>query len=671
MVDVRRPELRQSDAIAGLRETLADHEPISARFSRRARRRRQRRGTVGLKLGLRPAFARVPSWLWSPILLVGLMSSGGMGMLALQWLLQPPPLPNCRALSPLAAPAKRMHCAQQLASSGHSDHLAASIMALQNWEAGHPLHQEAQSLLQDWSTALLAEAETLLHSAGLGPAVALASVIPTSSPSYEEAQTAIDSWRQQWQDGEALYQAALVALGEEDWKQVSQQIGQLGQLASPYWHQKRADALSHRLADEQQGRKILAEADTKAASGSASSLAKALTHLETIPPQTVAQQAAAVRQETWSAAVVEAALKALDAGQRQQAVTLAQALPLAQLAALTAADTDSTSPAAIDLIRYSQAQRLATQAQASEQWWLLGEAIAAADRITTEPFAQDIQPQLQAWQTQRDATAQLRVAQAFAGTGQRWFLELSLAQAEAVTPSSPQRSRAESLTQSWQQALAQIAGRPRLMLAQRTAEPGTTEALRAAIDIAQPLVSEGRDWPLVQQALADWRSQLQALEDRPILVKAQEYAATGRFWKAISEAEAIAAGRSLHPQAQDLIAEWQGSLRAAEDRQRLVDAKALAADLRLSRAIDTAGAIAAGSEVYGEAQRAIAQWQQERAAWAARREAEARERAAQAARAPVAAPPPPPVAESNSPPTASSNDPEDRSPYYGYYGTSD
>ncbi|MEO0407424.1 MAG: hypothetical protein AAF289_08755, partial [Cyanobacteria bacterium P01_A01_bin.135] len=469
--------IHQSEAIANLRESLSDHQPISTRFSRRAQRRRHRRSQVGSRRGQAWQFWQMPGWTWSPLMLVGLMLSGGMGMLALQWLLQPPPIPNCRALSPLAAPAKRLHCAQQLASSATPDHLMASIATVKDWGPGHPLHQEAQSLLETWSNALLEQAEVVLHTAGLAPAVDLASAIPSSSPVHEQAQADIKAWRQQWEEGEVIQRGAIAALGKQDWKQVEQSIGQLGQLASPYWHQKRADALSLRLVNEQQGRRALTEAEAMAEAGGPTATAEALTHLASISPNTAAYAAAEPLRQSWSDTVVDAAKAALRNGDQGLAVRLAQAVPPGTI------NSYGRDAAIADLLYYSHAQRLAAQAQQPAQWWLINEAIAAARAISAgSEFAEQIQPQLQSWQTQREQMAQLQLAQTMAGSGQRWLLQLSVAQAEAIGAASgsensadpepnPQRTYADALITDWQQALTQIAGRPRFLLAQRTAEP--------------------------------------------------------------------------------------------------------------------------------------------------------------------------------------------------------
>lgn len=658
MRDVSRAPHPQSEAIASLREALAYHQPIVPQSDTLALRRKRR--------------WHLPNWIWSPLLLLGLAVTGGIGMVALQWLLDPPPVPNCRALSPLAASAKRLHCAQQLATTGQSAHLAASINVLKDWGPNHALYPEAQALLTDWSRALLENAEDTLHSAGLEQAVRLARYVPVNSPVYETAQEKISDWQRQWADGERIYQTALTALEQKSWKQASQQVVALGELTSPYWSQSRANALSLRILAEQKGQQALTEAQSMAAQPYPDELATALVHLQTIPPQTLAQAEAEPLQQAWSSAVAESALAELAAGQLTRAVELAQSLPVAM-----AAQPD-LPVATRDLIRYSHAQRLASQAMAQpERWWVLMEAIAAAEGIMPQSdLAQRIQPQLVQWRSQLEASQQLQVAQAMAGTGQRWLLQFSLAQAEAIgsavdgadgadasATNTPLRSQTSALKKSWRQTLAQIDGRPRFDLAQRTAQPGTQQALRDAIAMAEALLPPGMAWPQVQQAITDWRSRLQMIEDRPIIGQAQQLAADGKLREAIAQIEAVAPGRSLYAEAQSLVQEWQGTLRAAADRDRLAEARDLAGQLRLSQAIEIAQAIApASGAVYNEAQVAISQWQQERDdLWA-------QQRSAEEASLPVETSPSPEESEARLAPAPAE---DAASPYDGYYGTTE
>ncbi|MGB3615278.1 MAG: hypothetical protein WBA10_15900 [Elainellaceae cyanobacterium] len=668
MGEVRSPAYQQSEAIASLREALANHQPIARRERHRKRRhkREQRRRQEFQASDLNQAakaLILLPRWIWTPLVLLGLMLTGGVGLVALQWLLQPPPPTNCRALSPLAAPAKRLHCAQQLAAAGNPNHLVASIGIIQNWGPEHPLYQEAQGMLADWSATLLERAEDMRDVSGLDPAVALVRQIPTSSPHYSTAQQAIEDWQQQWAEGDRIYQAALAALEQQDWKLSSQQVGALGQLSSPYWNRTRADTLSLRIVDEQQGQQRLVEAQEMAADTSPAQVAMALMHLETITPQTLAWQKAQPLRQQWSRRVTEAAVAELDAGHVDRAVDLAQALPVTLLSSAS-----SDLPAkAIDLIRYSRVQRLAagTTAQPAN-WWQLTEAIAAAQALSPQSeFGQRIQPQLIQWQEQRDTMAQLQLAQAMAGTGQRQLLAFSIAQTDRVSDQSLQRPQAELLISRWRQALTQIEGRPQFMLAQQIAQPGTIEALNAAIRLTEPLIASGTEWPQVQQAIADWRSQVQTIEDRPTVAQAQTYAAKGEFWKAIAEIETIAEGRALHAQAQSLVAEWRGTLQAAEDRNRLEEAKQLAAGQRLSRAITVAAAIAPTSDLYGDAQSVIAQWEQARdAIWVSQqRRAESLRDSEPDVSVAATSPAPAPI------PSAPNDAESDESPYYGYYGT--
>ncbi|OYT68350.1 MAG: hypothetical protein CFK52_15220, partial [Chloracidobacterium sp. CP2_5A] len=96
---------------------------------------------------------------------------------------------------------------------------------------------------------------------------------------------------------------------------------------------------------------------------------------------------------------------------------------------------------------------------------------------------------------------------------------------------------------------------------------------------------------------------------------AARIAQAGDLARAIRTAEKIGRDRALHAEAQAAIQTWNAKLeevRIAEDRKHLDAARALAARVRLSQAIDTAAQIARDRPLYAEAQAAIAQWRTQR-----------------------------------------------------------
>ncbi|MBW4517395.1 MAG: hypothetical protein KME11_19495 [Timaviella obliquedivisa GSE-PSE-MK23-08B] len=95
------------------------------------------------------------------------------------------------------------------------------------------------------------------HDNDLKGAVALARQVPSSSPAYTEAQTAIAHWQAQWQKGEAAIKIARKAIQQKNWTQASQQMGVLGELEPVYWRLQRADKLSRQILNGKQVQQAL------------------------------------------------------------------------------------------------------------------------------------------------------------------------------------------------------------------------------------------------------------------------------------------------------------------------------------------------------------------------------------------------------------------------------
>jgi len=259
----------------------------------------------------------------------------------------------------------------------------------------------------------------------------------------------------------------------------------------------------------------------------------------------------------------------------------------------------------------------------------LVEAQAIADKILPgRPLYQQAQKLIAAWQLELQDRMQLRLAKSTASFGQIPTFRLAIEQAQMVDLGNPQRLQAQTLIAQWRKDIQRLEDRPYLVRARQLAEPATLETLRLAIAEASQ-VEIGRPLRIEAQTLiAQWNNQIEVIEDRPFLEQARALAQAGELINAIQTAQNIQAGRALYPEAQTEIQEWTRQLQIAADRPILQEAAALARRGRLTQAIRKASKISSGRPLYREAQRAIATWARERDAILARRAA-ARKRAAE------------------------------------------
>ncbi|HHP7245957.1 MAG TPA: hypothetical protein ACFE0H_14855 [Elainellaceae cyanobacterium] len=552
---------------------------------------------------------RQSSWDWSIIWIALISFFGATGAIAFQWLTQLPPAPNCEQISPLASDSERLYCAQQAAEVGDEDSLANGINLIKEWSNQHPLYDEAQELMSDWSVTLLRVARSKTDQESLTEAISIVNQIPESSPLYSEAQAEVAQWKQEWQTGKAIYDKAIAAIHSKDWPQASEQITALGQIQFDYWSQERSETLTWQILNEKQAWQDLDQADTLAKEKNPDQLVEAIALVRQINPQTDAWKQAEPRLKEWSNRVANASLEALQRGNTQAAMTLAQHVP-----------PDPTfAPNAFDLIQFSHSKTLASTTESAweptlQQVWNLFQALEIAHHIEpTSQFYSQAQTQSQTWQAHLQDLIQLQFATWIAGFNQEFALHAAIEQANMVGADRPRRLQAQTLAAHWGQEIQRIQDRPLLASARRLAEPGTIDDLQAAIQQAQQIGPNRALRPDAETAIAQWTAQIQTIEDQPILDEARQLAEAGDLAKAIAQARKINEGRALYDDAQAAIQDWQDQIQLARDRSLLDEASALAARNRLTNAINLASQISPGRALYDEAQAAIAQWSARRA----------------------------------------------------------
>jgi hypothetical protein len=501
----------------------------------------------------KPRKPRKP-WEWALIGLVAVAGTfGGIGTAAVLWLSSLPEMPKCEDVTLRSLDVQRLFCAQEAAHSGRLSDLVAGIHLLQNWESDHPLKQEAQRLISNWSDSILTIAQTQINQNDMKGAVATAQKIPTSSPKYAEAQAAIKHWQTQWKTGEATVKTAQLAMQQQDWTKASKQVLTLGLLEHAYWRLQRADELSRQIVDEKEARQFLIAAQRVAKIGQPQELGEAIALLRKVPIKTYASHDADMAQKQWSKALLALAIQQWQQGNANGAMGIAQKIPF----------SNDLSSEGQDLVRFSQAQDLAGASRRGwepnlAQSWQLMEAIAALQQISPKSFFyRQAQISAQKWQSELNQLNQLQLANWVAEWGQRPQLEFAMIQAQEITPKSPHRTLAQSMLSRWRRAVETIDDRPYMAEAKQTAKSGTLENLRLAIAQASR-VALGRALRTESQTyIAQWKKQLETLEDQPILAQAEALAAKGDMTQAMDKAAQIKVNRALYGEAQAAIARWQ------------------------------------------------------------------------------------------------------------------
>jgi hypothetical protein len=189
-------------------------------------------------------------------------------------------------------------------------------------------------------------------------------------------------------------------------------------------------------------------------------------------------------------------------------------------------------------------------------------------------------------------------------------LETAISQAQQIDASRENYNEAQQLIASWQLEIEDVS---RLEKARNLASQGTVSDLTAAISEVQLIPSSNPRGKEARQEMGRWRGQVETIEDRPYLERAEQIAISedvSSLQTAIAEVSQIRSGRALYPEARKKIRLWTAKIERIQDQPYLEQARVLADNGDLTTAISEAQKIAAsGRALSDEAQTAIDTWQ--------------------------------------------------------------
>jgi len=522
-------------------------------------------GAASDKVSVLVGKPRSGAWRWLLMSLLICCSLGSVATLAFLWLTSLPPRTNCDEISALSPDIDRLSCAQEAARSGEVSDLTTGLKLVESWTPEHPLHNEAQRWMEEWSKSVLIIARQKMAASDLEGAIELANRVPKSSPAYADAQAAITKWQDNWRVDQAIYARAEDALKQQDWQSVSQRILELSESPYSYWNTEKMNELSQRVLTEKKAQQTLAQSKQLAQFGTPQDLKAAIDRAKQMDTTTYTWSEAQPVLKQWGNTLLTIGF------QHWREKRLLEAIDLAE----TVAVIPDLAPEAQNLLKLSQARQLAVASDT--RWkatpkhvWNLMEATAAVRQIPAESrFYAQAQESLKSWDAQLQDTTQLQYAQMMADLGQRDLVQVAINQAEGVSANRPRRLQAQTLIAHWQNEVERLEDRPYLLVAQQMAEPGTIPALKSAIAEAGK-VPMGRVLRGEAQGLIyEWTQQIQAIEDRPFLTMARIQADQGNLAEAIRAAATIQPGRALYYEAQAAIGDWQAELnRIATARTR-------------------------------------------------------------------------------------------------------
>lgn len=554
------------------------------------------------------------NWNWSLICIAILGVISGMGSAALLWLVSLPPPPDCNKPTELTLDMERLYCAQQAVQTGGLPELVSGLEMLKQWSPDDPLYAETEDLAEEWSKQILSIARSKVHESDLKGALEAISHIPKTTEVYQQAQEFAAYWKEEWQDGEALYTKAQDALKKQDWQLASEQVAALAELANPFWNTRRANELAQQVGAEKRAWQVLVRARDTAKGNTPDQISQGMTIAQEVPRGTYAWEAARSNLKQWSQTLISQATNRWQAGDISGAASV-----------LNIAPRRSDIPELQDLVRFGNAYRLVNTAKLTQspsaswfpspqQLWNFMEAAAALRQVQADsPFYEQAKAISSNLEAQLKDLTQLQYANLVASLGQHANFQQAIGQAQQVGVDRPRRLQAQTLIAYWSDQIEQIEDQPYLDSAIARSKSGQISDLKAAIAAASEIQPGRVLRNSAQTWIANWTNQIERIEDQPILNQARAAADDGQLQEAINIAQTILSGRALYDQAQDAIYDWQSQLirnaQIAEDRPILDRARALANSGDLSAAIRVASQIGSGRALSGEAQDAIANWE--------------------------------------------------------------
>lgn len=545
-----------------------------------------------------PPVRKLPGWLrnWVVWAVLAGVTTTGVGVVAIAFLLKLPAAPNCPAVFwPLATATVRLHCAEVAANKQTVNDLLEAISLVQALPQDHPLHAEINKSIALWAQDILDLGDRSFQAGKLQSAIAVARQIPKDIPNYEVVGKQIATWEATWAQAENVYKEAEAQLPKRYWHDAFMAAVRLLNVGNEYWATTKYEELNRTIETAREDASELDKAQVLAKRNNLTDLLAAVKIAESFSPSSYSYKDAQALIPEIGRTMLTAAQEALDRKDADEAISIASQIP---------ASTNMQAEAS-DLINIAGAWRSAWQDTIPG----LEGAIAIAQKITSDrPAYNQAQELIARWQLEIEDVANLQKARELAKGGTVGDLTAAIAQAAAIPSQHPRAAEASDEINGWRSKVEAIEDRPALNRADELATMADINSLQAAVNEASQI---GRGRALYREArrkIGAWRGQIERIEDQPILDEARALASNGNLPAAIGTAKEIKRGRSLAGEAQAAINDWQGQIDA---RQNWRDARQVALSGTpdaLARAIRLANRVPRSSPLRFDVNQAIADW---------------------------------------------------------------
>jgi hypothetical protein len=202
---------------------------------------------------------KLPVQLWIGLLVLLPLGTGVLGV----WLLSKMDDVECQTvwLSPLATESTRLYCAQVSADRRTATDLGEAIKLADSISLSHPLRQDSDRLIQQWSNRLLELGDTAFQNGKLEDAITTLESIPDGATLHDSATQKIEQWRETWKQAEDIVQKVQDAIAADELSIAFAEARTILKINNEYWRTTRFQDLINQIqtAKENKSAKTAAE----------------------------------------------------------------------------------------------------------------------------------------------------------------------------------------------------------------------------------------------------------------------------------------------------------------------------------------------------------------------------------------------------------------------------
>lgn len=534
------------------------------------------------------------TWQFWAILVV--LISSGVGITAVALLLKLPAVPNCPATFwPTASASMRLYCAQLAANKQTADNLLEAIALVDSLPKDHPLRLEINRQIEEWSLDILKIGEGKFQGGNLTEAIKIAKRIPDGTPAYKLVEEHIANWQKIWAKAQGIFEKTEEELRQTNWNMAFAEAVKLTSVENKYWATTKYDQLTGLVRIAREASAQLDKARDLSQSDKVDDILAAIKQAEKIPSNSYIYKSAQKLIADSGKKLVKMAEYQLEEGNGKAVTEIAEKIP----ASVKLAEVKS------DLIEIGRALTYAKSGSVSD----LENAIASSKKIAQgRPLYAKAQKFASTWQREIEDVTRLERARTLASSGLTVDLRTAIVEAEKIPRGNPRYSEAREEMKRWKSQAETIEDQPYLDRASQIANFGNPVSLQEAIQEASRIAPGRALHSKAQEKISQWTGAIQRQQDQPYLDQARSLAAGGNLTSAITAAQQIKSGRSLHSEAQSDIRSWQTEI---EGQQRLEEAYRTAnagtAD-SFANAIRVARQVPTSSKARSDARTVVNRW---------------------------------------------------------------